>query len=71
MDYKEFYIWLDGYLTNRLESEKIEIGPIIEKMSTVNVDNENKVNIRKFDSIPIPVNPIKVDPSKPYWDIEY
>jgi hypothetical protein len=33
--YKEFYYWLDGYLANKLESEKIEITPIVEKMSQV------------------------------------
>lgn len=38
MDFKMFYYWLDGYLTNKLEKETIELGPIIEKMSQVKDD---------------------------------
>jgi hypothetical protein len=35
MTYREFYIWLEGYLTNKLENKHIDISPIIEKMSQV------------------------------------
>lgn len=35
MTYKEFYIWLDGYLHNKLESKHVDIAPIIQKMSQV------------------------------------
>jgi hypothetical protein len=33
MTHKEFYIWLEGYLTGKLENKHIEITPIVEKMS--------------------------------------
>lgn len=42
MTYKEFYIWLDGYLSPKLENKKIEISPIVEKMSQV-VSDETKL----------------------------
>ena len=35
MNHKEFFVWLDGYLTGKLENKTIEIVPIIEKMSKV------------------------------------
>ena len=35
LTYKEFYIWLEGYLTGRLESKTIDIVPIVEKMGQV------------------------------------
>ena len=40
MTYKEFYIWLEGYLTDKLESSIVELSPIIKKMSEV---NENSI----------------------------
>jgi hypothetical protein len=58
MTYKEFYYWLDGYLTNKLESEKLNIAPIIEKMGQVN-DND-KIGIAEPYRIPIPVNPFPI-----------
>jgi hypothetical protein len=69
MTYKEFYYWLDGYLTNKLESEKLNIAPIIEKMGQVN-DND-KIGIAEPYRIPIPVNPfpIKDDPYKPPYEV--
>ena len=69
MTYKEFYYWLDGYLTNKIESEKINIAPIIEKMGQVK-DND-KIGIAEPYRIPIPVNPfpIKDDPYKPPYEV--
>ena len=69
MTYKEFYYWLDGYLTNKLESEKLNIAPIIEKMGKVN-DND-KIGIAEPYRIPVPVNPfpIKDDPYKPPYEV--
>jgi hypothetical protein len=49
MNYKEFYIWLEGYLQGRLENEHISIGPIIEKMSKVKGENYG-FDIEKFRS---------------------
>jgi formylmethanofuran dehydrogenase subunit E-like metal-binding protein len=57
MTYKEFFIWLEGYLTGKLENKNIEIAPIIEKMGQVNVDVEIKKII--LDHIHKPTNPIK------------
>lgn len=57
MTYKEFFIWLEGYLTGKLENKKIEIVPIIEKMGQVNIDVEIKKII--LDHIHKPTNPIK------------
>jgi hypothetical protein len=60
MTHKEFYFWLEGYLHGRLEDEKLEIAPIIEKMNEVKEDN--KISIAEPHRIPIPVNPFPVNP---------
>ncbi len=57
MTHKEFYFWLEGYLHGRLENEKLEIVPIIEKMNEVK-DGNVEIKIREFDFIPPPVNPL-------------
>ena len=57
MTYKEFYFWLEGYLHGRLEDERLEIAPIIEKMGQVK-NGDIEIKIREFDFIPPPVNPI-------------
>jgi hypothetical protein len=69
MTYKEFYYWLDGYLTNKLEEEKLQISPIIEKMGQVR--ENDKIGIAEPFKIPIPVNPfpIKDDPYKPPYEV--
>lgn len=71
MSHKEFFAWLEGYLTGKLENKHIEITPIVEKMNLV-VDEKPQVLIRQFDQIPVPVNPIpKHDPISPSWDITF
>lgn len=50
MNYKEFYHWLEGYLTGKLENKNIEITPIVEKMSYVKEDK--KTNLLTEISIP-------------------
>ena len=35
MTHKEFYFWLEGYLTGKLEDKNIDISPIVEKMQEV------------------------------------
>ena len=35
MTHKEFYFWLEGYLTGKLEYKNIDISPIVEKMQEV------------------------------------
>jgi hypothetical protein len=70
LSYKEFYIWLEGYLTGKLESKHIDIAPIVEKMGQVY--EKPQVSIRQFEQIPVPVNPIpKHDPTSPSWDITF
>ena len=70
MNYKEFYYWLDGYLTNKLESEKINIAPIIEKMGQVK-EERTKSDLLPFQHIPIPINPFPVqdDPYRPPYEV--
>lgn len=46
LSYKEFYIWLEGYLYGKLENKHIDITPIIEKMG--NVKDENEFDLDKF-----------------------
>ena len=69
MTYKEFYFWLEGYLHGRLEDERLEIAPIIEKMGQIK--NDNNIGIAEPYRIPIPVNPfpIKDDPYKPPYEV--
>ena len=52
MTYREFYIWLEGYLTNRLESKHIDISPIVEKMEEVISDEQKWINdFKRYRSI--------------------
>ncbi len=44
MTYKEFYIWLEGYLHGRLEDEKLLITPIVEKMGMVKSDEQKWID---------------------------
>lgn len=41
MNYREFYIWLEGYFEGKLENKHIDIAPIVEKMGQV-VSDEKK-----------------------------
>jgi hypothetical protein len=69
MTYKEFYFWLEGYLHGRLEDERLEIAPIIEKMGQIK--NDNNIGIAEPFRIPIPVNPFPIqdDPYKPPFEV--
>jgi hypothetical protein len=58
MDYKEFYYWLDGFMTNRdwTVIREIDIETIQEKLKEVKSDgiDVNKIiNLRKEVHIPI------------------
>lgn len=55
LSYKEFYIWLEGYLTGKLENKHIDIVPIVEKMGQVK--DEPKIGITEPYRVPIPINP--------------
>jgi hypothetical protein len=70
LTYKEFYIWLDGYLTNKLENKVIDIAPIIEKMNQVDEKELESVKITPFERIPVPINPFpKTDPYSPPFEV--
>jgi hypothetical protein len=59
LNYKEFYIWLEGYLAGRLESKTIDIVPIVEKMGQV----KDEIDFNPFEKTkrPSPFNPIIIN----------
>jgi hypothetical protein len=61
MTYKEFYIWLDGFMTNRRWTviQQIDIETIQEKMQEVKDVDPFFPNPRTI--VPIPSNPFKDD----------
>jgi hypothetical protein len=65
MTHKEFYIWLEGYLHGKLENKNIDIAPIVEKMGEVkDLDpffSNPKINVPRFEPVPLPPNPFKDD----------
>ena len=71
MTHKEFYIWLDGFMTNRSWTviQQSDIEGIQNKMKEVKEVNQPGM----FDPnrIPIPVNPFPKtdDPLTPPWEI--
>jgi len=70
LTYKEFYIWLDGYLCGKLENKHIDIAPIVEKMNQVDEKERELVKITPFERIPVPINPFpKIDPYSPPFEI--
>jgi hypothetical protein len=70
LTYKEFYIWLDGFMTNRnwTDFKQGDIETIQEKMKEV---KENKLGM--FDPTIIPINPLinpnGIDPYKPPYEV--
>ena len=73
MTHKEFYFWLEGYLTGKLEDNNIDISPIVEKMQEVKEIDPFFPNPSTI--IPKPFNPVIMplknnnDPHKPPFDI--
>ncbi len=61
LTYKEFYIWLEGYLYGKLENKHIDISPIVEKMSHVKEEKHESIKITPFERIPIPINPFPIE----------
>ena len=58
LTYKEFYIWLEGYLAGRLGSKTIDIVPIVEKMDQV----KEEIDFNTFETRrPSPFNPIIIN----------
>jgi|APGre2960657404_1045060.scaffolds.fasta_scaffold03920_8 hypothetical protein len=70
MDYKEFYIWLDGFMTNRCWTtiKQIDIQSIQDKMKEVKDDlpklGGNKIS-NEFIPNAAPTNPLR----DMIWDI--
>jgi hypothetical protein len=61
MTYKEFYIWLEGYLTGKLENKIIEITPIVEKMGEVMSDEQKWIDdFEQYKKIKNPLNTIEI-----------
>ena len=56
MTHKEFYIWLEGYLTGKLEDKNIDISPIVEKMNEVKDVDPFFPHPRT--TVPSPFNPV-------------
>jgi hypothetical protein len=71
LTYKEFYIWLEGFMTNRdwTTIKQVDIETIQGKMKEVK--EENKFGIAEPYMVPIPVSPLtKIgDIPPPPWDI--
>jgi hypothetical protein len=71
MSYKEFYYWLDGFMTNRnwTTITQVDIETIQEKLKTVKGDDN--FSIAKPYTAPVPVNPIirTGDPLTPPWEV--
>jgi hypothetical protein len=75
MTHKEFYIWLDGFMTNREWNTitQSDIETLQEKMKEV-VDEKPiqpsiQPLIRTYEQIPVPINPIKDDPYSPPFEV--
>ena len=75
MTHKEFYIWLEGFMTNRAwtDFKQTDIETIQEKMKEVK--NEPKIGSTDPYRIPIPVNPFNTpvpgsaDPYRPPYEV--
>ena len=63
MNYKEFYIWLEGFMTNRdwTVIKEIDIDIIIEKMKEVKDEKDSTLSelISKYRNTNPPVLPIR------------
>jgi len=65
MTHKEFYIWLEGYLEGNRDDKFVDPRPIAKKMEEVkDIDpffSNPKINVPRFEPIPVPSNPFKDD----------
>ena len=67
MNYKDFYYWLDGFMTNRSWTtiQQIDIETIQEKLKEVKGDSD--VNVDKIMGMKNPLNiPINIDMPNPF-----
>jgi hypothetical protein len=67
MTHKEFYIWLEGFMTNRLwvDIKQIDIETIQEKMKEVK--DEPKIGIAEPYRVPMPINPFPIPMDDPFY----
>lgn len=71
MTHKEFYIWLDGFMTNRRWTTitQNDIETIQEKMKEVKEETPKPL-IQRYEQIPVPINPLpKTDPYSPPFEV--
>jgi hypothetical protein len=73
MTYKEFYYWLDGFVTNRhwTQYRREEVDLILEKMKEVKDEPEIET-LKRHDWVPtLPINPFpnETDPYKPPYEV--
>ena len=63
LTYKEFYIWLEGFMTNRdwTTIKQVDIETIVEKMGHVKGEKHESIKITPFERIPIPINMFSKD----------
>jgi len=65
MTHKEFYIWLEGYLEGNRDDKFVDPRPIVKKMEEVkDIDpffSNPKINVHRFEPVPLPPNPFKDD----------
>jgi hypothetical protein len=71
MTYKEFYFWLDGFMTNRKWTSitQVDIETIQEKLKEVKEDS--KIGIAEPFRVPMPINPFPndSDPYRPPYEV--
>ena len=71
MTHKEFYIWLDGFMTNRKWTSitQVDIETIQEKMKEVKEDS--RIGIAEPFRVPMPINPFPndSDPYRPPYEV--
>jgi hypothetical protein len=71
MTHKEFYFWLDGFMTNRKWTSitQVDIETIQEKMKEVKEDN--RIGIAEPYRVPMPINPFPndSDPYRPPYEV--
>jgi len=67
MTHKEFYIWLDGFMTNRRWTSitQVDIETIQKKMKEVTSDTST-TSFRRFEPVPVPINPIPNNSDYPF-----
>jgi hypothetical protein len=67
MNYKEFYIWMEGYLHGKLENKHIDIAPIVVKMGEVK--DEPSIDIPRTSPRPANPFPKRDDPYSPPFEV--